>query len=1123
MRVVQPQDPAIEPGGRPDAQRPSDERPDTLQDARPLPSRARELDLLGRVPLLDDAGRETLARYKWQAGRAAVEGLRLFHRSLIENETIDRRHDYGVLCEWHEDAVVLGDGPMELLACKHRGPSRGAYRTVKMLADDGGLTHLFATWSALDQVPMCRLVTTGGLAANKPVQDFQAVCSRTRRSREAGEVVVVGAGDLPTIKMLHAAIADSGKRHNQSTMRRWQGDGSTPEVPESERYIELARFLSTLTIEVAHENMEVLNHVAPTKWIVPVLDRLGLGKDKAGPVWRSVLHLFETCMVSGKEILDSGLGADAPGSGVEDLILRRLITMDDIRAAITSAIDRAAVEARPGPFRGTPVRECQPRRLGVRAAIQVDGAGDVLPQYALRDVDTDLRAALRDGAQQGCFVLLLGQAAVGKTRTLFEAVSTVLPDRKLFHPDGPAQLRAYADASPPSTIVWVDGLTRYLGGPDGVTAGAVRALLEAGSVIVGTMWPEDYHALTAIGHSADGDHHADERDVLELANIITVATELSQSELDRVHDLAYGDPQWRAALASSEAGPIQVLAAGPALLRQWDSAPPYAKEAITFAVDARRLGVVSPLTEAALQQGIVGYLTSRQQATASPGWLRDALAHATEIQYKATSALVPLGGRTIGSVAGYVCEDFLLQYGRRTRRTVCPPTSFWQALTRHVNDMDDLRRLAYSADVRWRYNHAEPLYRRLSEAGDHDATMRLAELLIQQNRSAEATEVLQARTEDAPARALLARLLAELGRVGALSSMADDGDWIAACLLVELLAARGDIDTLDELAAAGDRFAAGVLADPRSEPSPTVSDRTSEVDASAHADTASENEKSSESVLSEAQVRRYASMLIDAGDLDGAIEFLEACEQAHAESAEDILADVLANHGRVDQLRGRARSGEWAANHRLAQLFAAQDQQDELQAAIDDGNTFAAWAMADLLVARGRLDEALDLLRNLSDEGDELATIHLNEILAAHGRTDELEQRAANDQWFTGTLIDHWIAHDELGKAEAFLSDRMGLDDEVAAGQLAQLWDNVGRTDDALDLLRPFTLGYSGLAVHTLVSLLDKHGRADDLRREADAGADGAAQCWLSLEVERGRISPRAARSLRAFGFAEEG
>ena len=160
----------------------------------------------------------------------------------------------------------------------------------------------------------------------------------------------------------------------------------------------------------------------------------------------------------------------------------------------------------------------------MHAAISVPGVpDDVPPRYVPRDVDAaefGVRARVEAAARAGGFVLLVGGSSVGKTRCAVEAVKALLPQWWLVHPAGPDQVTALAQAPPPRTVVWLDELQRYLDGEDGLTGGVVRALLNGPHpvVIIGTLWPDRYHAYTAVPAPGDPDPRAREREVLDLAD-----------------------------------------------------------------------------------------------------------------------------------------------------------------------------------------------------------------------------------------------------------------------------------------------------------------------------------------------------------------------------------------------------------------------------------------------------------------------------------------------------------------------------------------------------------------------------------------------------------------------------
>ena len=115
----------------------------------------------------DDAGAQTADRYEWQAAMAAADALSLYRDT---SKTAGRPSDYdaGIICEHHEDWVVVVAGEAELVSGKHRDPSVAVFTTITQLLGDGGLAHLFGRWHAMGELPHCRLVTTAGLGRGPP-------------------------------------------------------------------------------------------------------------------------------------------------------------------------------------------------------------------------------------------------------------------------------------------------------------------------------------------------------------------------------------------------------------------------------------------------------------------------------------------------------------------------------------------------------------------------------------------------------------------------------------------------------------------------------------------------------------------------------------------------------------------------------------------------------------------------------------------------------------------------------------------------------------------------------------------------------------------------------------------
>ena len=658
------------------------------------------------------------------------------------------------------------------------------------------------------------------------------------------------------------------------------------------------------------------------------------------------------------------------------------------------------------------VGDADPRLLGVHATISVSGVPDeVLPEYVPRDVDAaefGVWAKVKEAAQRGGFVLLVGGSSVGKTRCAAEAVKTLLPDWWLVHPAGPTEVTALAQAPPPRTVVWLDELQRYLDGEHGLTGAVARALLTAAHpvVIIGTLWPDRYTAYTALPARGGADPHTRERQVLDLALVIRIDSEFSPAEQDRARAAAAHDPRLTIALETAGYGLTQTLAAAPQLVARWQdarTADPYAWAVLTAALDVARLGARAPLGPDLLRAAAPGYCTSVQQAEAPDNWFEQALAYATEKLHGAAAALSPVGA-DMGRLAGYIVADYLIQHASRERHYARVPASTWDAVLSKVHDPADVGRLGDSASNRLLYRYAIPLYchaadvgglfdafwlaellaergdldglRTRADAGDDVAAERLAELLAEHGDLDGAAQVLAALadTGDRNAARELAELLAEHGDLDGLRTRADAGDSEAAYKLAELLAERGDLDGLGARADAGDGYAAQKLAELLAE---LLTERGDLDGLRGRAD-----------VGDDVAAERLAELLAEHGDLDGAAQVLAALADTGDRNAARELAGLLAEHGDLDGLRGRADAGDSEAAYKLAGLLAERGDLDGLHTRANAGDSEAAFQMARLLAEHGDLDGAAHVLRAQADAGDGYAAQKLARLLAEHGDLD---------------------------------------------------------------------------------------------------------------------------------------
>lgn len=286
----------------------------------------------------DDSGADTSDRYDWQAAMAAADSLALYLQSLDDHGRLPQDCDGRVLCEWQEDWVLLNGADAELVSGKHRDPSVSAFTTVNKLADEGGLAHLFERWSALGEKPLCRLVTTGGIAAGDP-HDVLAACEYFRKLRLAGAAVVVTDERRDIVDKLRAAIG----RYHTAVAARWNGETT---VPAEVQRAEVARFMAMLRVDHGKPQRTHIEYAAPSMFAQPVLDRLAMA-GAAAVVWEVVMRLFRARMRAKGPIPTAALPAVMAyrlGAGpqtytdIEQELLGRIVTMTDIDIAIRTAL-----------------------------------------------------------------------------------------------------------------------------------------------------------------------------------------------------------------------------------------------------------------------------------------------------------------------------------------------------------------------------------------------------------------------------------------------------------------------------------------------------------------------------------------------------------------------------------------------------------------------------------------------------------------------------------------------------------------------------------------------------------------------------------------------------------------
>jgi hypothetical protein len=259
-----------------------------------------------------------------------------------------------------------------------------------------------------------------------------------------------------------------------------------------------------------------------------------------------------------------------------------------------------------------------PVDVGVHTAPRLEGAPR-LPPYVPRDVDPELRRALGGAG----FVLVVGDAAAGKTRAAYEAMRAVLAGHVLIAPTRSGELTTALTAARAQRdcVLWLDSLQRYLGA-EAITSTQIAELL-AGSghhrVVLATLRAtQETRLMLMAGSLPGGQSTRDGQAVLDqVTHRIVIDRLFSAPERARAAALARDDRRLADALAHADRyGIAEYMSSGPQLHTEWQNgwergAHPRGAALVTAAVDCRRAGYTAPLPKALLDELHQEYLQGR--------------------------------------------------------------------------------------------------------------------------------------------------------------------------------------------------------------------------------------------------------------------------------------------------------------------------------------------------------------------------------------------------------------------------------------------------------------------------------------------------------------------------------
>ncbi|MEU0390026.1 helix-turn-helix domain-containing protein [Streptomyces chartreusis] len=613
------------------------------------------------------------------------------------------------------------------------------------------------------------------------------------------------------------------------------------------------------------------------KMAIVLLDALPI--DERGPaaegVFRAALDpvvptspgQFTVTAALGSGKTEAALALDSVRATPE-ATLASLARMLDLPVQELRALRESAAQAR-GRVPGRPISEWSPLELEVHPTASPIGPGDStvaeLPPYIQRWHDRLLAETVCDATEgQSQMVLVVGASSTGKTRACWEAIQPLAQHGwRLWHPFSPTRPEAVLegiDRVEPRTVVWLNETQNYLLPAElgELVASALRRLLnkpERGPILIlGTLWPDHLDRLTGPPAPGSPDLHRQARELLLAGRKVVIPDAFDPETLRLAEALAADDPRLADALtwSGSSAQVTQNLAGAPQLVSRYTTVTPAARAVLEAAMDACRLGISNPLPHSFLIDAAVDYLSDTAYEMLTDDWAEQAIAELTRPVVGGLSPLRPIRPRPAtrpsavpapdmapAKPAGpaYRLADYLDAYGRKARRLLCPPASFWHASYMHITAPEDLSGLAAAADDRYRLLWAHQLRRRAKEAnddqglshlirwqgeaGDLQEAERLARASAGPGRTTALRELTRMRDEAGDRRAALffARSAAEYGDALPLAELAwsreEEGEQNEAEWLAEQAAAIGDTYALRELArmreATGDHVSAQFL------------------------------------------------------------------------------------------------------------------------------------------------------------------------------------------------------------------------------------------------------------------------------------------------------------------------
>ncbi|MDR6559787.1 hypothetical protein J2809_004170 [Arthrobacter pascens] len=276
------------------------------------------VEVLKRTPPPDDSGADTADRYEWQAMMATADVLAAYFEALDDAGAFGDV-SFTIVCEHHEDWVVVEGNATEIVSGKHREASVGPFSTYRQVLAEGGLLHLFLRWEDLQQTPLCRLVTTGGLSDDGAKTSRVCDLLRSESDSQDEHVLQVIDGLQKGIRKLTATDVSQGKEVSATVLRA---------------------FLAATRIDAELPRRDQVPDLAGERFGRPVAERLGR-PESGNAVWHATLALIRPRM----RAAGPSRGGSLPvvlGIPHDEQLSSRELSLADVDTAVRFAIANAA-------------------------------------------------------------------------------------------------------------------------------------------------------------------------------------------------------------------------------------------------------------------------------------------------------------------------------------------------------------------------------------------------------------------------------------------------------------------------------------------------------------------------------------------------------------------------------------------------------------------------------------------------------------------------------------------------------------------------------------------------------------------------------------------------------------